>query len=262
MVPKVDTFARDISDEIKHKEASLADIATASNDIGNSPGELSPMENKSSRIFGLAIIFLVIGIAGLIGFIYYYFITQSTPQPVTPATEITQPLVKKTTTLGSLSVTLNTNIGLHVKSIEKKDEGYVLTLSSYSPVFAYMTRNESDYIKELLDVVSPLNGKPITKTDTKVSPATSTDKAAQATTTGTSTQSMSTNTSSTTPIVETISNTSFTEDPWSNVTLSNVNIRIYREGDRAVAYSFVSAEKIIIARTPESVLAIKNAILR
>jgi hypothetical protein len=49
MVPKVDMFARDISDEIKHKEASLADIVTASNDVGNT--DSTPMENKSSRIF-------------------------------------------------------------------------------------------------------------------------------------------------------------------------------------------------------------------
>lgn len=260
MVPKVDTFARDISDEIKHKEASLADIVTASNDVGNT--DSTPMENKSSRIFAIAIVFLTIGIMGLVGFIYYYFVSLSEPTTVFVEPVPSETQTKKTSSLSSLSVSLNSNIGMHVSSVTKNANGYVLALSSYSPVFAYMTRNEADYIEELLDAVNSKQleekGKvkgtttDATTTSQFVTKATSTNNtSARATTTATTTQA------SVSPVTETAD-----VSPWSDVTLSNVNMRVYTKGDKAVVYSFISTEKLVIAKTKEDVLTIKNAILR
>lgn len=248
MVPKVDTFARDISEEIKHKEASLADIATASNDIGNSPDEASPLENKSSKIFFAAIGFLAIGVIALIAFIYYYFTALSIPEEPIPPVQA-QATTTKASNLSTLSVALNDNIGRHVSRVEKRDAGYVLTLSSYSPVFAYITRKESDYVYQLLDTISPQAAeKPkVQAPPTPVTEATSSAVTASSTVVATSTQGL---------IAE--------EDgpTWSNVTLSNVNIRTFSEDDRTLAYSFISTEKLVIAATAEEVLAIKNAILR
>lgn len=261
MVPKVDTFARDIAEEIKHKEASLADIATASNDLSNLGGDDVQPENKSSKIFGVAIVFLVMGIVGLVGFIYYYFMTMSTPDAPLPApqtTATTQATSTKKTELSSISGTLVTTIGQHVEKVEKKDEGYILTLSSYSPVFAYMTRNEIDYIQELLMAV---NGNVVSsKKPTPATPTTATTSISLATSTASSTllAASSTSSSSSTPTGEAMT----IEPQFSNVTLSNVNIRVYKEGGKTVAYSFASTQKLIIAKTPDEVLAIKNAILR
>ncbi len=251
MVPKVDTFAKDISDEIKHKEATLADIVTASNDVGNK--ETNPMENKSSRLFVIAIIFLVIGIMGLIGFIYYYFISTSTPTPIPNDQSIPESQTKKSSSLSSLSPSLSQNIGNHVTSVVKNGNGYVLTLSSYSPVFAYMTRNESDYIDELLD---SLNASKALEEKAKVK-GTTTD--------ATSTQSQvvqSTTTASSTPVSSTTMIVAEEVSPWSNVTISNVNMRIYTVGGKSVVYSFLSTEKLVIGKTKEDILAIKSAILR
>lgn len=253
MVPKVDTFAKDISEEIKHKEASLADIATASNDIGNSPEEASPLENKSSKIFFIALGFLFVGIVALITFIYYYFSVLSIPAEPIPAVE-TQATTTKASNLSTLSVTLNDNIGRHVSRVEKKDKGYVLTLSSYSPVFAYVTRKESDYISQLLDTISPQAAE-------KPKAVASSTPVTQATSTATSSTIASTSTvvASNTPVLLAEEEDTPT---WSNVTLSNVNIRIFSENGRTLAYSFISTEKLVIAATAEDVLAIKNAILR
>ncbi len=253
MVPKVDTFARDISEEIKHKEASLADIATASNDIGNSPEEASPLENRSSKMFLIAIVFLVIALCALIAFFYYYFSTiNAHEQSVQPAQTATS---TKTSNLSTLSVTLNDNIGRHISRVEKKEKGYVLTLSSYAPVFAYITRKEADYVSQLLDSVSPQTVEkskseaPSLSENYATSTATSTVAASSTTTVATSSQTLA---------AEDNEDTSL----WSNVTLSNVNIRIFSNEGRTLAYSFISTEKLVIAATAEDVLAIKNAILR
>jgi hypothetical protein len=252
MVPKVDTFARDISEEIKHKEASLADIATASNDIGNSPDEASPLENKSSKIFFAAIGFLAVGVIALIAFIYYYFTALSIPEEPIPSTQV-EATTTKASNLSTLSVTLNDNIGRHVSRVEKRDTGYVLTLSSYSPVFAYITRKETDYVYQLLDTISPQAAEkleaqaPPTPVTEATSTATSSVVTASSTVVATSTQGLSAEED---------------EPAWSNVTLSNVNIRTFSEDGRTLAYSFISTEKLVIAATAEEVLAIKNAILR
>lgn len=260
MIPKVDTFAKDISDEIKHKEASLADIATASNDIGNN--ETTPMENRSSRIFAIAIVFLVLGIMGLIGLIYYYFVSLTPSDGGTTTPVVQESPSKKASSLSSLSVTLNNNIGRNVESVVKSGNGYILTLSSYSPVFAYMTRNEGDYISELVD---SLNGSPLDKQGKVKGVATTSasipsDVTAKATSTTASSTKPTAATS--TQLVATSSDIQVTESVWSDVTISNVNMRIYTQGDKSVAYAFISNEKLIIAKTKEDVLAIKSAILR
>lgn len=256
MVPKVDTFARDISDEIKHKEASLADIVTASNDVGNT--DTTPMENKSSRMFAIAIVFLGIGIMGLVGFIYYYFVSLSKPSVVIQEPVVTETQTKKTSSLSSLSVSLNSNIGLHVSSVTKNGSGYVLALSSYSPVFAYMTRNESDYIDELLESVNDktLESKAKVK-GTTTDATTTTEQVTRATSTGSGTPPMSTTT-----VASSSAEDSNNVSPWSDITISNTNMRVYTKDGKSVVYSFISTDKLVIAKTKEDILTIKNAILR
>ncbi len=61
-IPNVDTFEHDISEEIKVKEATITDIASAGGDVSNSP---TPHANTSRLLLILGGIFIlvVIGIS-------------------------------------------------------------------------------------------------------------------------------------------------------------------------------------------------------
>jgi hypothetical protein len=254
MIPKVDTFAQDISQEVKTKEASLVQIVGASNDVKNTEPE--PNNNKTILIAGILSLFFIISIVAVI------VITLSKEEAIPLATEIEQKTKENKSLLPTISPTLEREIGIHIQSIEKKDKGYVLVLTSYAPVFAYMKRNESDYIIEL--------GKALQKdvaSSTRKSVETKTGLISTLPNTSTTTQVAS----STTLTIQAGSTTSATNEtaslpelssPWSDVTLSNTTMRIFKEGDYHVVYSFVSPTQLIIAPNETSLLAIKSVILR
>lgn len=139
-VPQVDTFEHDIASEIKQKEASIVSIATASGDIQDAP--LPPSPNSPAILIASILFFISVITVATLGYMYYK--KNTTPVP---------PIVLVDTTpaanLSDISPTLTEAIGAFVATTTKTDYGYTVILESYSPVFAYMIKNEGKYGEEL-----------------------------------------------------------------------------------------------------------------
>lgn len=277
MTPKVDTFEQDIATEIKRKEASATQIAAASNNVGNNEPTVAP--KKSSRAFFILLAILATtSIVGIFGVAYFYF-TDSLLPPSQGSVAIKQSDIPKAeAALSSISPTLATGIGRYVTKVEKQQSGYIITINSYSSVFAYMIKNEDMYIEELASIISPpllsattsiVKPKEVVATTTKS--ASTTPVITQGTTTqkvATSTKkvtlvtkaeiAVSTTTKEVTPKVETTVNMPYYKD----VTVSNQNMRVWTYGDRTVVYAFITTDKIAISQTTEGILSLKSAIIR
>ena len=283
MMPKVDTFEGDISQEIKRKEASLAEISAASNDVGNNDDLELP--KKRPMLFITLIVFLILCILGLGGLAYFYF-TDPILSPPPGGVPIQQNAIPKSTAdIKNISPVLAEQIGRFVTHVEKKDTGYIITINNYSAVFAYMTRNEKEYIEDLGALFASLSVATSTKVNASTTVTTprpapqststlstsSSTKVTQGTASssqkidtaggriGTSTK-ISTNTSTTTvtvplPVEEVV--TSY----FSDVTISNQNMRVWKNGNRTVVYAFVGNTTIVLSNGTDGVLALKNAIL-
>ena len=152
MTPKVDTFEHNIVEEIKRKDASLTQISAASNDVGNIPTDTVKKNPIIIMIAGSIFIVCLIGGAALA---YYYYTDSLLPPSAAPVKVSPTDVPKKTALLATISPTLDVEIGRVVTKVEKKNEGYILTINDYSAVFGYMTRNESEYIEELASLFSP-----------------------------------------------------------------------------------------------------------
>lgn len=262
MMPKVDTFEHDISDEIRRKEASLTEISAASNNVGNNDDVELP---RKAPIFLITIItFFVLSLAGfgVLGY-FYYTDTLLTPQP-SPATTQTGDTSKTNTTFEKISPTLAQNIGRFVTRVEKKDQGYIITVSDYSQVFAYMTRNENNYIEELATLFPPKNQ--VTSNTTTSSTTTTQASGQNNATTSTSTPaSVKTNVASSTKEIqqnievplEKVSTSNF-----SDITISNQNMRVWNSGTHSVVYAFIGNKAVVISSSQEGILYLKSVILK
>jgi hypothetical protein len=258
MIPKVDTFEGDISYEIKRKEASLTEISAASNNVGNNDDIILP---KKTPVFLIALVtFFILCVISLGALAYFYF-NDSILSPTPSNTTISQASVPKNkANITTLSPTLANEIGRFITNVEKKDQGYILTISDYSPVFAYMNRNENDYIGELAllfgESAPSLQGLPQISTSTPIR-ATTTSAVQAITTTVVATSSLpktvlktSTSTKSTilspSPQLSTTTSASvvqlqiqITNPYFSDITLSNQNMRVWISGNHMVVYAFV-----------------------
>ncbi len=145
-LPNIDTFEHDIAEEIKNKEATIGDIASAGGDIGNVTTKGTPMP---TLVVLLGIVFLLAVIAiGVILFIQY-----SNSRATTPAAQASTPLPAAGPRMGEISSTIDSEVGLSTGAIQKSEYGYIVELISYSDVFAYMLKNESMYADELAEAV-------------------------------------------------------------------------------------------------------------
>lgn len=142
-VPNVDTFEHDIADEIQHKEASLTDIASAGGDIGNLA---TPHGTSSKLLIALGALF-ILGVITLI--IAYVLMRGSSPAQTTDTATTTANLPDTSTRLLAISPTLYDAIGGNIGTVSKSEYGYAFELLDYTPVFAYMIRNETLYADEL-----------------------------------------------------------------------------------------------------------------
>lgn len=272
MVPKVETFENNIAQEIKRKEASLTQISSASNNVGNDTVELP---KKPPVFFVALVVFFGLCLLGFGMVIYFSITTKGKPIPIeTPP--ITQP--KETSSLQSLSPVLSDQIGRFVTGVEKKKEGYVLTINNYSAVFAYMTRNESEYIEELskvfvgVPVTLATTTPPTQTTETQPAEIATSTKPTATSTTIKPTASSTKTTSSSTPVVETPSTESVLPESFpiqdvpvstfKDVTLSNQNMRVFTRGDVTLVYSFVNTNTILISNSKEGILVLKNSLPR
>lgn len=146
-IPTVDTFEHDIAEEIRTKEASITDIASAGGNVGN-----TPQAQTSNLLFILGGFFILAVIGIFIGFFFFY--NKKTPDIAPLTATSTQPVV--TSPLVNLSATLQDAIGGNVGTVSKNEYGYSIMLTDYSPVFSYMIRNENAYADDLaLAVGSP-----------------------------------------------------------------------------------------------------------
>ena len=146
MTPKVDTFEHDIADEIRRKEANLAEIQAVSKQ--HSPTIENIPQKKLPWFMIVLIILLIISLLGIGGFAYYYYTNSLLPPSSQSVTIKKEDIPKVSADLTKISPTLQAQIGRFVSSVEKKDAGYILTINDYSAVFGYMARNESMFIDE------------------------------------------------------------------------------------------------------------------
>jgi hypothetical protein len=163
-VANIDTFEHDISEEIKHKDASLTAIASASGDIGNLPtvSVTSPIPLLLLSVF----LILASGITGYLGYVYY----ENKVNPPARTTPVVIPTTNNTTLLPTVSSQFPNAIGYVVTSVTQSEYGYTIMFSSYSTVFAYMIKNESSFADDIAKAVG--NGR---DTSTTTPPFTFTD---------------------------------------------------------------------------------------
>lgn len=245
-MPKVETFEQNIASEIKRKEASLTEISAASNNVGNDPVDLP----KKQPIFLMALVgFFVICLLGF-GFIGYVALNKKTSSAAIPE----QPVIPVTTTVASglqnISPTLSGQIGRFVTSVDKKDAGYVITISDYSSVFAYMTRNETSYIDELALLFAGSSYVEATTTPPQSNTSTST---------ASSTQPLATTTEKS---IDTTQQGQLTRSDFYDITISNQNMRVWSKDNNHVVYAFVGNNYLLISQTKEGILALRSDILR
>lgn len=142
-VPNVDTFEHDIAEEIKQKEASLTDIASAGGDIGN----LQPPHETSSKLLVVLGILFVVGVL-VAGSAFLFTTTLRNKTQNTTGTTTAQ-LPDKSTRLMAISPSMYDAIGGNIGTVQKSEYGYAFQILDYTPVFAYMIKHESEYADEL-----------------------------------------------------------------------------------------------------------------
>jgi hypothetical protein len=250
-VSTVETFEHDIADEIKHKDASLNDIVTATNEIGN-----VPEKNNSFLLYIVVSILILCAVAGIGIAGYFYQTKQFDPfakKPEVVAVSKQQQL-EPSSPLRALSLTLSVEIGGNVRSMQKTNDGYILMLESYPPVFSYIVRNESSYIQELADKVYIPNKKPSNQKPENTASSTVITKAVTASTT------QGTSTTATTSLVS-LEARPF-EAYFSDVTINNQNMRIWTHASGTVVYAFVNTRALVISSSTEGILALRNLALQ
>jgi hypothetical protein len=207
-IPTVDTFEHDIAEEIRTKEASITDIASAGGDIGNIGGKGQQTSN-ALVIVGVLCILLVIG--ACIAFFFFY--GKGSGVPAVTATSTPN---SSNSQLASISPALYRAVGPSIGTVSASGYGYSLQLLSYSPVFAYMIRNESAFADDLAQAV----GSPRDASTTTL------------------------------PF-------SFTD-----VTISNQNMRVGVSGSSTVVYAFVNARALLVSSSTQGILTLANGILK
>ncbi len=293
--PKVDTFESDIAEEIKRKDAAYGEVASELVPPPVTTAEVSKPIKPAPVFLIVLIAFFSSGVIGLICLAYYYF-TDSLLPPSQKSLDVNQHQVPKVAApLATLSKTLNAQIGTYVTGVEKRDVGYIISINSYSPVFAYMVKNEDSYMNELATTLYPqvvgtvATSTPVTprassivavaSTTPPILVSTTTEKTAT-TTSGTSTKPSSKKTKTksvpqkpttgtSTPNTSTTTEevllgekpAPVTTSAFTDVTISNQNMRVWKMGDQTVVYAFITTEKIAIATSTDAILAIKNVII-
>lgn len=242
--PLVETFEHDIASEIRQKEASIADIASAVGDIGNN--DEGTESAKISPLVSVIVIIVLCGLAGA-GYAGYYIYQQDSKPPVTQQQGINTEQVKPKTgaSLSVISPVLDQAIGTFLTDIQKTNLGYGMRVVSYSPVFAYMLKNENAFVEDLATALG--NSHTVKK-------AIPTIVASTSPTTATSTQA-----SSTTATMEEELPATYT---FYDVTISNQNMRVAKSAYGTVVYAFIGNQQLVISSSTEGVLAFRANLLR
>lgn len=223
-IPNIDTFEQDIRDEIKHKEATIGDIASAGGEVSNNSSNsysLSSNKNSSRSFFILAVIIfiLVVGAFSYLGYLYTH------QQPTTKEdsnkiiekqvnTDNTPEIISKTLT--DFSPSLSAGISRFTTKVDSTPYGIILSINSYESVFAFMIGGETQIAREVL--ASELRNY---------------------------------ENSTTTPDL------TFTDN-----TKSNQNTREVTVGSTTLVYAFINDQYLAFATSTESILKMRGTIIK
>ncbi len=260
IVPTVDTFEHDIADEIRHKEASIEDIASATGNIGNDPSKDVP-EKGNSSLFGIVVILILCGLAGASYLGYLYFIEgPASDKEKAQAIVAQQKKLKPSIELSIVSKYLSASVGTFLNNVEKTNMGYSIDVVSYSPVFAYMIKNEKDFANEIgIAVGNNHTIKPKATSTPPVIPVVNNNA-----TTSTSTPKTATSTkviATTTAVVANTEEELPTSYVFSDITISNQNMRVATTIYGTVAYAFIGTKKLVISSSTDGILKLRSSIL-
>lgn len=223
-IPNIDTFEQDIRDEIKNKEATVGDIASAGGEVGNFPSKnnsVSP-NKKSSRHFYISagIIFILI----LTGFSYLgYLYVKQQPTKKEEVAQIVENQVSLENTpeiiskkLNDFSPTLSTGVSRFTSKVENTPYGIVLSINDYESTFAFMIKNETDIAKDVLALE-----------------------------------------------LKTFENSTTTPDlTFIDDTKSNQNMREVTVGSSTLVYAFINDKYLTFANSIENILKMRGAIIK
>lgn len=250
--PAVDTFEHDIADEIRQKEASISDIAAAVGDIGVAEENKPVSQSTLVTIVTILIICGILGV-GYIGYIYYNKDTTPITKEQRDALATQQKKLKGEIKLNSVSPTLDRAIGTFLTKVEKNDVGYSMSILSYSPVFSYMIKNEAAFGDEIALAVGNSTTSKSKATTTQAEIVVSTSSVSTSTLThGTSTKIATTSPEESLP----------TSYIFSDVTISNQNMRIATSLYGTVVYAFIGTQNLVISSSTDGILTLRSNTFR
>ena len=249
MAVPIETFEHNIAEEIRNKEASLTDIASATDETKKVDAAQQQEEKHTSHLFMIASVLILCAVIGIVSLGYLYAVGKFDPFRPTEqelAAEKEKQL-RPTTSLSSISPTLNTALGRYVARVEKSNKGVVLYLNAYPPVFTYMLKNESSYADELSAAIGVARETKGVKRDT-VTVATS-----------------STVVDGTTTLVTSVSTSTevYFAPPFAfnDITVSNQNMRIATSGSSTVVYAFLGDRALLISTSTQGILSLRSSTL-
>ena len=241
----VDTFEKNIAEEIKHKDATYSEIVAATSDKG-AVEPTPPDVHRTSPVFIISGVLAFLAIVGIGVMSYLYQAGSFNPVAAnTSKATVAQPTTQEEPKgqLSTLSSTLEREIGSYVTNVQKSNNGYLVRITTYGPVFAYMTRNESSYIEDFASKVYIPSKSAFQK-------AAATPKITTPIT-GTSTNASSTQATSTEQ--ETSSGPYFTD-----VTISNQNMRVWNYASGTVVYAFIGTKAFAVSSSTDGILQLRN----
>lgn len=154
-ISNIDTFEHDIREEIKNKEASVGDIASASGVVSNEVSQNKTAAGTSKVLIAFVVVMVVI-ITGAFGYLGYVYMIEK-PKTQAEAAKIIDAETQKQNTealiaqkLNTLSPTLSTGVTHFTSKVDVTPNGTTLTLSDYTSTFAFMLQNETQIAKEIL----------------------------------------------------------------------------------------------------------------
>ena len=251
----VETFEHDIANEVRQKEASIVDIASSMGDLGDKKAGVEDDKKQNTLIY----IVIVLVFCGLIGTGYVgYTYLNGDPSVISAQPTTEQKKLHPEVSLSSVSPIIENSVGKFLTNVEKSEDGYSISIISYSNVFSYMLRNESSFGDEIAKAVG---NKHVLKTvATGTQEVTSTNSTSTNTIkVGTSTQSTGTSTKATSTIeIEQIIPEEYI---FSDITISNQNMRVAVSKYGTVAYAFIGTQKLVISSSTEGILRLRSNIL-
>ncbi len=145
-IPKIETFEHDIVAEVEGKNSNIADIASYSEELSNEKQE------KTRKInFIIVTVSIILIVLSIIIIIIYTISSNSKPVQQ----EI--PIEKLQVNQGSkdkvvyLFPNLNSNVGEFISNFEETPFGYIITISDFKEVYAFVMKNESVFAEDVLN---------------------------------------------------------------------------------------------------------------